>query len=186
MSELQLCALPLEGLQLLRHRSHQDARGRFSRLFCEGSLELADCPFHVRQINLSVTRERGTVRGLHFQYPPHGESKLITCLRGRIWDVAVDLRRGSPTFLHWHAEWLEEGDGQSLLIPPGFAHGFQAASDCVELLYLHSVDYSPAHEGGLSVNDPRLAIDWPMPVGNLSPRDAGHPWLQDSFQGVEI
>jgi dTDP-4-dehydrorhamnose 3,5-epimerase len=186
MSDMQLIALPLPGLLVLQHRVHQDERGRFARLFCEGSLDQSGQPFHVRQINQSLTRERGTVRGLHFQYAPHAESKLITCLRGTVWDVAVDVRQGSPTFLHWHAERLEAGDGRSLLLPPGFAHGFQALSDDVELLYLHSADYNPAHEGGLAVTDPRLAIDWPLPLKNLSVRDAGHPLLDGTFQGVRL
>ncbi|MBB2495881.1 dTDP-4-dehydrorhamnose 3,5-epimerase family protein [Aquipseudomonas ullengensis] len=186
MSELSLHKLPLAGLFLLQQKVHQDERGRFARLFCEGSLEAFGQPLHIRQINQSLTRERGTVRGLHFQYPPHAESKLITCLRGAVWDVAVDVRHGSPTFLHWHAERLDSGDGRSLLLPPGFAHGFQALSDDAELLYLHSADYTPGHEGGLSVTDPHLAIDWPLPLKNLSARDAGHPLLDESFQGVHL
>ncbi|HSC83211.1 MAG TPA: dTDP-4-dehydrorhamnose 3,5-epimerase family protein [Pseudomonas sp.] len=186
MSDLQLIELRLPGLFVLQHRVHEDARGRFARLYCEGSLQLFDQPFHVRQINQSLTRERGTVRGLHFQHSPYAESKLISCLRGVVWDVAVDVRQNSPTFLHWHAERLEAGDGRSLLLPPGFAHGFQALSDDAELLYLHSADYTPGHEGGLSVHDPRLAIDWPLPLKNLSARDAGHPLLDESFQGVRL
>ena len=184
MSELQLNELPLPGLFALQHRVHQDERGRFARLYCEGSLQLLGQPFHVRQINQSLTRERGTLRGLHFQYPPHAESKLISCLRGAVWDVAVDVRHGSSTFLHWHAERLEAGDGRSLLLPPGFAHGFQALTDDAELLYLHSADYTPGYEGGLRVDDPRLAIDWPLPFKNLSARDVDHPLLDESFQGV--
>ena len=129
---------------------------------------------------------RGTVRGLHFQYPPHAESKLISCLRGAVWDVAVDVRLGSPTFLHWHAERLEDGCASALLIPPGFAHGFQALTDDAELLYLHSADYTPNHEGGLSAHDARLAIQWPLPVRNLSDRDAGHAPLDVRFEGVEV
>lgn len=186
MSDLQLIELPLPGLLALQHKVHQDERGRFARLFCEGSLQALGQPFQVRQINQSLTHERGSVRGLHFQYPPHAESKLISCLRGAVWDVAVDVRQGSPTFLHWHAERLEAGDGRSLLLPPGFAHGFQALSDDAELLYLHSADYNPGHEGGLSVNDPCLAIDWPLPLKNLSVRDAGHLLLGESFQGVRL
>ncbi len=184
MSELSLVALPLAGLFSLQHRVHEDERGRFARLFCQGSLAAYGQAFHVRQINHSRTAQRGTVRGLHFQYPPQAETKLITCLRGAVWDVAVDIRQGSPTFLHWHAERLEAGDGRSLLLPPGFAHGFQTLSDDAELLYLHSADYAPGHEGGLSPNDPRLAIAWPLPINNLSARDAAHPLLGDSFQGV--
>lgn len=186
MDELSMRALPLAGLFSLQHKVHEDERGRFARLFCEGSLAAFGQPLHIRQINHSRTAARGSVRGLHFQYPPHAETKLITCLRGAVWDVAVDLRQGSATFLHWHAERLEAGDGQSLLLPPGFAHGFQALTDDAELLYLHSADYSPEHEGGVSANDLRLAINWPLPVRNLSARDAAHPLLSADFQGVAL
>ncbi|WP_339522310.1 dTDP-4-dehydrorhamnose 3,5-epimerase family protein [Pseudomonas sp. EA_35y_Pfl2_R111] len=186
MTELSLQALPLPGLFSLQHKVHEDERGRFARLFCQGSLAAFGQPLQIRQINHSRTAQRGSVRGLHFQYPPHAETKLITCLRGAVWDVAVDLRRGSATFLHWHAERLGAGDGRSLLLPPGFAHGFQALSDDAELLYLHSADYSPEHEGGLSPTDARLAIAWPLPVSNLSARDAAHPPLASDFQGVAL
>ena len=186
MSSLQLIDLPLAGLQLLHQRTHEDGRGRFTRLFCEGFLVDNGVAFSIRQINHSLTYERGTVRGLHFQFPPHAESKLITCLRGRVWDVVVDVRRGSPTFLHWHAERLEEGSARALLIPPGFAHGFQTLTDDAELLYLHSADYTSTHEGGLSVNDARLGIRWPLPTLNLSERDSGHPLLDEQFEGVEV
>lgn len=184
MSELKLIELPLSGLFCLQHRVHEDPRGRFARIFCEGSLAAFGQPFHVRQINHSSTRGAGTVRGLHFQRAPQAEAKLISCLRGEVWDVAVDIRQGSPTFLHWHAEHLVAGDGRSLLLPPGFAHGFQALSENAELLYLHSADYAPEHEGGLLAGDPRLAINWPLPVANLSVRDALHPLVAEGFQGV--
>lgn len=184
MSALALTELPLLGLFCLQHKVHEDARGRFSRLFCEGSLDVAGQPFHVRQINHSVTREKGSVRGLHYQQAAQGEAKLITCMQGAVWDVAVDIRKGSATFLQWHAEYLVAGDGRSLLLPPGFAHGFQALSDDAQLLYLHSADYDPEYEGGLAVDDPRLAISWPLPIINLSTRDASHPLLDHHFQGV--
>ncbi|QLL15001.1 dTDP-4-dehydrorhamnose 3,5-epimerase family protein [Pseudomonas chlororaphis] len=186
MSEFLLHALPLDGLFSVQHKRHEDQRGQFSRLFCEGSLSAFGQPFHIRQINHSCTRLRGSVRGLHYQTAARPEAKLITCLRGEVWDVAVDLRHGSPTFLQWHAEHLRAGDGRSLLLPAGFAHGFQALSDDAELLYLHSADYAPEHEAGLSVLDPRLAISWPLPVNNLSVRDERHPWLDAEFAGVRL
>lgn len=184
MSEFMLSPLPLVGLFRVQHKHHADQRGHFSRLFCEGSLASFGQPFHIRQINHSCTREQGSVRGLHYQNGPQAESKLITCLRGEVWDVAVDLRAGSPTFLHWHAEHLRAGDGRSLLLPAGFAHGFQALTDDAELLYLHSADYAPEHEAGLSVLDPQLSIAWPLAVKNLSARDASHPLLDSRFAGV--
>ncbi len=186
MSQYRLHPLPLPGLARIEHRRVEDARGAFSRLYCEDSLERFGAPFHIRQINRSLTRQRGSVRGLHYQAGPQPESKYITCLQGAVWDVVVDLRAGSPTFLHWHAEHLEAGQGSSLLVPAGCAHGFQALSDDAELLYLHSADYAPEHEGGLSVLDPRLAIAWPLPVINLSARDQQHPWLDDRFTGVTV
>lgn len=186
MLDMQLQALPLPGLFCVRQRRHADARGEFSRLFCQGSLALAGQAFQVRQINHSITHARGTVRGLHYQGAGQPEAKLITCLQGAVWDVAVDLNPASPTFLRWHAERLEAGDGRALLIPEGFAHGFQALTDDARLLYLHSADYAPAHEGGLSPTDPRLGIDWPLPVENLSPRDAAHPLLDEHFPGVSL
>lgn len=186
MSQYTLHPLPLQGLARVQHRRHEDDRGVFSRLYCQGSLEHFGAPFAVRQINRSLTRQRGSVRGLHYQVGPEPEQKYITCLQGEVWDVVVDLRRGSPTFLHWHAEHLKAEDASSLLVPAGFAHGFQALSDDAELLYLHSADYASEHEGGLSVLDPRLAIEWPLPVINLSVRDAQHPWLDDRFSGVSV
>jgi dTDP-4-dehydrorhamnose 3,5-epimerase len=186
LSEFLIHALPLKGLFSVQHKHHADQRGHFSRLFCEGSLGAFGEPFHIRQINHSCTRERGSVRGLHYQNARAPEAKLITCLRGEVWDVAVDLRPDSATFLHWHAEHLRAGDGRSLLIPAGFAHGFQALSDDAELLYLHSADYTPDAEGGLSVLDPRLAIAWPEAVKNLSARDSSHPLVDTSFPGVRL
>jgi dTDP-4-dehydrorhamnose 3,5-epimerase len=186
MTELALQPLPLAGLFSLQHRLHQDGRGAFARLYCEDTLGGSDAPFPVRQINRSRTLGMGCVRGLHYQGAPHLEAKLITCLRGEVWDVAVDLRPDSATFLHWHAEHLREGDGRSLLIPAGFAHGFQLLSDEAELLYLHSANYAPQSEGGLSVHDPRLGILWPLPVSNLSARDLSHPLLDDAFAGVRV
>ncbi|KIH85923.1 dTDP-4-dehydrorhamnose 3,5-epimerase family protein [Pseudomonas batumici] len=186
MSEFLIHGLPLKGLFSVQHKRHADQRGHFSRLFCEGSLSAFGESFHIRQINHSCTRERGSVRGLHYQNAQAPEAKLITCLRGEVWDVAVDLRADSPTFLHWHAEHLRAGDGRSLLIPAGFAHGFQTLSDDAELLYLHSADYAPDCEGGLSVLDPRLAIAWPEAVKNLSTRDSNHPLIDASFPGVRL
>ncbi|ATR82377.1 dTDP-4-dehydrorhamnose 3,5-epimerase [Pseudomonas sp. HLS-6] len=186
MSQYALHPLPLGGLFRVEHRRHEDERGAFARLFCEGSLQAFGQPFHIRQINHSCTVGRGSVRGLHYQNAEQPEAKYITCLRGEVWDVVVDLRPASPTFLQWHAEHLCAGDGRSLLIPAGFAHGFQVLSEGAELLYLHSADYAPQHEGGLSVHDPRLSIAWPLPVKNLSTRDAGHLWLDDRFAGVSV
>jgi dTDP-4-dehydrorhamnose 3,5-epimerase len=126
------------------------------------------------------------VRGLHYQRPPHAEAKLVSCLRGEVWDLAVDLRPTSHTYLKWHAQHLSSDNGLALLIPPGFAHGFQALTDDVELLYCHSANYIPDAEAGLHPQDPRLAIEWPLPIRELSPRDAHHAEIQSDFEGVSL
>ena len=121
---------------------------------------------------------------MHYQLPPSAEAKIVSCLRGAAFDVAVDLRRDSPTFLQWHAETLSAENHRSLVIPEGVAHGFQALADDCELLYFHTAAYDPAAERGLHPGDPRLAIAWPLPVERLSERDASHPPLTPEFDGV--
>ena len=174
----------LPGLLCVQRPWLADARGFFSRLFCAS--ELADVGWQgpVAQINHSYTRQRGTVRGLHFQHAPHAEDKLVNCLRGEIFDVAVDLRHGSPTLLRWHGERLSASNGRALLIPRGFAHGFQTLSDDCEMLYLHSSPYVQQAEGAVNVREPRLDIAWPLPITDLSVRDAVHPYLEAEFSGI--
>lgn len=175
---------PLRGLKLVARKPMGDHRGYLERLYCVDEFESLFAGKPIAQVNRSLTRKRGSVRGMHFQRPPHAEAKLVTCLAGRVFDVAVDLRRASPTFLHWHGEVLSADNHRSLLIPEGFAHGFQALSEDCQLLYLHSASYQPGHEGGLHPQDPELAIAWPEPVAELSARDAGHPFLDEAFDGV--
>ena len=175
---------PLAGLALVERQRLQDERGFFSRFFCADEFAAAGFDARVAQMNQTLTRRAGAVRGLHFQHPPHAETKVVTCLRGSVFDVAVDLRRGSPTFLRWHGETLSAGNGRSLLIPGGFAHGFQALEDDCELLYLHSHPHAPSAEGALNVFDPALAIAWPLDVTDLSTRDRGHAAVGADFTGI--
>ena len=175
---------PLTGLTLLERQVIADARGFLSRLYCAEELRKAGIDKPIAQINHTLTRTSGTVRGMHFQYPPHAEVKLVTCLKGEILDVAVDVRRDSPTFLSWHGEILSETNRRSLLIPEGFAHGFQALSENCELLYLHTAAYRAEAEGALNVADPRLKITWPLPIRELSDRDRAHPFVGADFPGV--
>jgi dTDP-4-dehydrorhamnose 3,5-epimerase len=176
--------LTLPGLKRVERHRFSDARGFLSRLFCLEELGGFGWTKPIMQITHSCTIQRGTVRGLHFQYPPHAEIKLVSCLRGEAWDVAVDVRAGSKTFLRWHAEHLSTDNGRALLIPEGFAHGFQALTDNVEMLYCHSAAYTPSSEAGLNPKDPKLDIDWPLPLTQLSARDVQHPMLEDHFVGV--
>jgi len=177
---------PVPDLKIVQSVPHRDARGAFMRLFCAQELQPVLGDRQIKQINHSRTSRAGAVRGLHFQHPPHAEMKMVRCLRGRVWDVAVDLRPGSPTFLQWHAQELAQGDAQMLVLPEGFAHGFQALEPDSELLYLHTAFYHPDSEGGLRYDDSRLAITWPLPPQDLSPRDLSHPLLPANFSGVAL
>lgn len=177
---------PLTGLKLIQRERIGDQRGFLERLFCAEELAIAGWNRSVVQINHTYTHRQGTVRGLHFQYPPHMEMKLVTCLSGAVWDVAVDLRSDSPTFLSWHAEELSADNQRSYLIPEGFAHGFQSLTDDVEMLYCHSASYTPEAEGGLNPRDPKLAINWPLDISEISDRDASHPLDGNTFKGIQI
>jgi dTDP-4-dehydrorhamnose 3,5-epimerase len=174
----------LPGLRILQRKPIGDSRGYLERLFCSDELQTLVPGKTIAQINHTLTASRGAVRGMHFQHPPHAEVKLVSCLRGEVFDVAVDLRHNSPTFLRWHAELLSADNHKTLVIPEGFAHGFQTLTDDCEMLYFHTAAYQPGAEGALNAQDPRLAIHWPLPVSGLSPRDAAHPLLDDGFIGV--
>jgi dTDP-4-dehydrorhamnose 3,5-epimerase len=177
---------PVADLKIVQSVRHRDARGAFVRLFCAQELQPVLGHRQVAQINHSRTSRAGVVRGMHFQHPPHAEMKMVRCLHGRVFDVAVDLRAGSPTFLQWYAQELAQDDAQMLVIPEGFAHGFQALEADSELLYLHTAFYHPPSEGGLRYDDPRLAIAWPLPPQDVSPRDLSHPLLGADFTGVAL
>jgi dTDP-4-dehydrorhamnose 3,5-epimerase len=186
MSRFTVFDTPIAGLKVVERQPVGDARGFLARLFCAEELAAAGWQKPVAQINQTLTQKQGTVRGLHFQKPPYAEMKLVTCVRGAVWDVAVDLRAGSPTFLQWHAEELSATNHRALLIPEGFAHGFQTLCDDCELIYLHSVAYAQTAEAGLNPQDPVLSIAWPMAITELSTRDAQHPMLDHSFKGVTL
>lgn len=186
MSRFTVTDLPLAGLKRVERQRLGDSRGFLSRIFCSDELSAAGWHKPIAQINHTYTAKQGTVRGMHFQRPPYAEMKLVSCIRGEVWDVAVDLREGSPTFLRWHAEQLSAENGRALLIPEGFAHGFQSLTDDVELLYCHSEAYAAHAEGGLNPTDPRLGIAWPLAIAELSARDAGHALIASDFEGVRI
>jgi dTDP-4-dehydrorhamnose 3,5-epimerase len=183
---LEFLATPLDGLRLVQRQTVSDTRGFFCRVFDAEEFAAAGVAGSVSQINHTLTRRRGAVRGLHFQYPPHAECKLVSCIRGSVFDVAVDLRRDSPSFLRWHAEMLTAENSRSLLIPEGFAHGFQALEADCELIYVHTAAYRADAEGGLSPADPRLAIDWPLDVIDLSQRDRSHALIGPDWKGIEL
>lgn len=177
---------PIECLKILRRKPLVDERGFLERMFCASELEgLFGCGAAL-QVNHTLTRLRGTVRGMHFQHPPHAEIKLVSCLRGEVFDVAVDLRRSSPTYLQWHGCVLSADNQLSMAIPQGFAHGFQTLCDDCEMLYFHSTAHNPGAEGALHPLDPKLAISWPLEISAMSPRDAAHPLLDERFEGLAL
>jgi len=183
---LDILDTPLAGLKVVQRRPRGDARGFLARLFDGAGLRACGWNQPIEQVNHTYTAQAGTIRGLHYQLPPHAEMKLVSCIRGEVWDVAVDLRRGSPTFLHWHAERLSADNGRALLIPQGYAHGFQTLSDDVEMLYCHSAAYAPLAEAGVHFQDARVGIAWPLPPTLVSERDANHPRLEAAFPGVAL
>lgn len=186
MSRFDFITTPLDGLVLVHRKAIEDERGFLSRFYCAEEMRVAGFDKPITQINHTLTRKKGAVRGLHFQYPPHAEIKLVSCMKGEVLDVAVDLRRNSPTFLHWHGEILSAVNRKSLLIPGGFAHGFQTLQEDCELIYLHTASYHPESEGALNVSDPKLGIAWPLPIGDLSVRDRSHAFIDENFQGVVL
>ena len=177
MSGFVIQPLPLKGLYAVVRLRATDSRGSFTRLWCSETLAGLGFDSGPVQVNHSVTSHRGSVRGMHYQTPPHAETKLVTCIRGEIYDVAVDVRTNSPTYLRWHAEVLSADNGHSLLIPEGFAHGFQTLTDDCEIIYCHSRPYVPAAEAALRFDDPALSIRWPLAVTIVSDRDRSHPLL---------
>jgi dTDP-4-dehydrorhamnose 3,5-epimerase len=184
MSRFNFTDTPLNAVTLVQRKVIEDERGFLSRFFCSDEFKELGFDKPVAQINHTLTRKQGAVRGLHFQYPPHAEIKLVSCLHGEIWDVAVDLRSESPTFLQWHGEVLSASNRKSLLIPEGFAHGFQTLTENCELIYLHSEAYHPESEGALNVSDPKLNITWPLTMRDLSDRDRNHASIDQNFQGI--
>jgi len=171
MEHLKFENTPLEGLKIVHKSKLGDERGHLSRMFCDSELKQIGWNNNITQINHTLTRKAGTVRGLHFQKVPHAEIKIVTCLRGKVFDVAVDLRPHSSTYLQWQSCELSAENWKSFYIPEGFAHGFQTISDDVEMLYFHSTSYAPDYEDGIHPQDKALAVSWPLAITELSDRD---------------
>jgi dTDP-4-dehydrorhamnose 3,5-epimerase len=183
---MKILATDIAGVTVIERTLVTDNRGSFSRLFCARELQEVIGERNIAQINHSHTNAIGAVRGLHFQQAPHAEMKVVTCLKGKVWDVAVDLRRGSKTLLRWHCEELSSTNCKALVVPEGCAHGFQVLEADSELLYLHTAFYNPAAEGGVRPTDPRVAISWPLPIVDLSVRDQNHSLLSEGFSGLVL
>lgn len=166
---------PIEGVFIVELRRIEDHRGFLARFFCEREFAAAGLETRFVQINNSTSRRSGTVRGLHYQAAPHGETKLVRCLRGAIFNVAVDLRQGSPTYGRWYGTELDETNRLMMYTPKGFAHGCVSLTDDMEMLYMTSSFYAPGFERGLRHDDPAIGIRWPIPVTEVSDKDRAWP-----------
>jgi dTDP-4-dehydrorhamnose 3,5-epimerase len=168
---------PLADGYVVQPEPRADERGTFARAFCADEFGKAGLETSFVQANISSNRRAGTVRGMHFQRAPHAEVKLVRCIKGAIYDVIVDMREESQTYLRWFGAELSEENGATMYVPKGFAHGYQALTDGATAFYLVSAFYAPASEGGLRFDDPRLAIKWPAPVSEISDKDTRWPLL---------
>lgn len=163
--------LPLEGAHLIQLEKFSDERGFFARYFCKDEFEKAGLESDFVQVNNSLSKEKGTLRGLHYQRPPQAEVKLVRCIKGAIWDVIVDIRKGSKSYGKWTGAELSEENRDMMYVPKGFAHGFISLTDDSEILYMVSAKYNPELEGTLRWNDPVHGIEWPIQPRILSEKD---------------
>ena len=177
--------LPLTGAALVEVQPYSDHRGIFARFFCARELSDLIKDRQIVNVNYSRTSRVGAVRGMHYQRPPHQEMKLVRCIGGAVYDVLVDLRRGSSTFLQWHGEILSADNQHMLCIPEGFAHGFQVLQPESELMYLTTQFYVPGSEGGIRYDDPAVGVKWPCEVTEVSEKDLGHPLLHAGASPLE-
>lgn len=169
---------------IVEYDKYSDDRGWFARTYCKNEFSAVGFDKDWVQHNHSFTHYKGTIRGMHFQQPPFTETKLVRCISGTVYDVVIDLRKSSVTFLKWFAVELSATNKHMILIPEGFAHGFQTLEDDCELLYCHSEFYNPKHESGIYYQDNTIAIDWPLPASQLSERDSNHAIITNTFMGL--
>ena len=171
--------VPLKDAYTIAWESRSDDRGLFARAFCADEFRREGLVSSFAQANLSENRIAGTVRGMHFQKAPHAEVKLVRCVKGAIYDVIVDIRPDSSTYLQWFGTTLSAENGLMMYVPEGFAHGYQSLEDQATAFYLVSTPYAPWAEGGLRHDDPHLAIRWPISVTSVSPKDVAWPLLSE-------
>lgn len=174
----------LHGSFIIDIMPNEDERGWFARTFCKDEFKKIGFNADWVQLNHSFTKQKGTIRGMHFQNPPFSEIKLVRCIVGTVYDVIIDLRKNSPTFLRWYGAELSAQNKKMIYVPQGFAHGFQTLEDNSELIYHHSSAYVPSVEGGIKYDDPKIEIIWPLGLTNISIRDKEHILLTDNFTGI--
>ncbi|MFT5166255.1 MAG: dTDP-4-dehydrorhamnose 3,5-epimerase [Saprospiraceae bacterium] len=175
---------PLSGAYYIDLAPFSDERGLFARTFCKKEFEAIGHHKEFVQLNHSRNTFKGTIRGLHYQNPPFSEIKLIRCIKGAVYDILVDLRKDSPTFLQHYGLELSEENMRMIYIPEGFAHGFQTLEDNTELIYHHTAFYTPGMESGLKFDNTLLGINWPLPPTVVSEKDQTHPPIDAAFAGI--
>jgi dTDP-4-dehydrorhamnose 3,5-epimerase len=176
----------INGLYAVQVKKLEDERGLFARTFCKNEFKQIGFDKEFVQFNHSFNRYKGTVRGMHFQQAPYAETKLIRCIQGAVYDVAVDLRKDSPTFLQHFGMELTEENMLSVLIPEGFAHGFQTLQHNSSLIYHHTQFYTPNADAGICFDDSALNIDWPLPAVMVSHKDRSYKMIDNNFKGITI
>jgi dTDP-4-dehydrorhamnose 3,5-epimerase len=174
----------LAGSYVIDLEPRSDERGWFARYYCKEEFQKIGHTKEWVQMNHSVTNKKGSIRGMHFQVHPYKEIKMLRCIAGSVYDVIIDLRKDSDTFLKWTGVELSATNKKMLYIPEGFAHGFQCLEDNCELTYHHSEFYQPGAEAGIRYNDPLINIEWPLPLTIISPRDGEHHFLNENFKGI--
>ncbi len=183
---MEIKPLTIDGCFELQTKWFTDDRGMFNRLFCADSFSNAKIEFSIKQSNFSLTKYKGTVRGFHYQDPPFSESKIVKIVKGRILDVCLDLRKNSKTFLKHVAVELNAENGNALLLPKGCAHGFQAQTDDVQIVYFHDELYNPKADRVVNAQDPKLGINWPLPLLMMSDKDKNAPSAFTNFGGLVL
>lgn len=177
---------PVKGAYIIELNPYNDERGLFVRTFCKNEFKTIGHDAEFVQFNHSITLKKGTIRGMHYQIPPFSEIKLIRCVRGSVFDVIIDIRKDSPTYLKSFAMELSEYNMLSLYIPKGMAHGFQTLENNSQLIYHHTAFYTPGYEAGIRYDDPLTGIQWPLPVSVITDKDKNHPLLNNTFKGITI
>jgi dTDP-4-dehydrorhamnose 3,5-epimerase len=175
---------PLKGSYIIELEPFADERGWFARTFCKKEFEQIGHNKEWVQLNHSCTYREGAIRGMHFQYPPYTEIKMVRFIAGTISDVIIDIRKESATFLNWFSIELSAENKRMLYIPEGFAHGFQTLTSDCQLIYHHTSFYTPGAEGAIRYNDKKIGIQWKKEVTEISERDKQHPYLDDTFTGI--
>ncbi|RME90844.1 MAG: dTDP-4-dehydrorhamnose 3,5-epimerase [Candidatus Hydrogenedentota bacterium] len=177
---------PLKGAYVIELEKKGDDRGFFARAFCVNEFKEHGIDHNIVQINNSFTVPKGTLRGMHYQLPPHAETKIVRCIRGSLYDVILDLRKDSPTFGKWFGAELTAENRKMMVVPKGFAHGFLTLEENTEAFYLVTEFYAPQAERGIRWNDPKFKIEWPMEPKVLSEKDANWPDFDEKFHLGEV